>query len=77
MVRTMIYLPEELHRAVKHLAVERRTSFAKLAQEALEALYREDLEDREIGRDRLRDYLKAGEPFSTYTSYRKKSRKRS
>ena len=76
MIRTMVYLPGALHKAIKHLAVERQTSIAKLVQEALEALYREDLEDIRIGRERLQDYLKAAEPFSTYETYRKKSRQR-
>ena len=77
MVRTMVYLPEELHKAIKHLAIERRTSIAKLIQEALEVLYREDLEDLQSGRERLQDYLKAAENFSTYDAYQKKRRKHS
>ena len=36
MMRTMVYLPEALHKAIKHLAIERGTSFARLVQEALE-----------------------------------------
>lgn len=72
MTRTMVYLPDELHRGLKHLAVERHTSLAKLVQEALEVLYEEDLEDLEIGRKRLREYLAAPEKAIPYEVYRAK-----
>ena len=76
MVRTMVYLPESLHKAIKHLAVERRTSIAKLVQEALEVLYMEDQEDLTVGRERLKNYLKEPENVISYDVYRKKRRKR-
>ena len=72
MTRTMVYLPDDLHRSLKHLAIERRTSFAKLVQEALEVLYREDVADFRFGRDRLKDYLKKPEQAISYSAYRKK-----
>ena len=72
MTRTMVYLPDEIHRGLKHLAVERRTSLAKLVQEAVEVLYREDLEDLRIGRERLRDYTAHPEATTPYEAYRKK-----
>lgn len=72
MVRTMVYLPDELHRAVKHLAVERRTSIAKLVTEALEALYQEDVEDLKTGRERLDSYLAHPERAVSYSSARVK-----
>ena len=72
MTRTMVYLPDELHRGLKHLAVERQTSLAKLVQEAVEVLYQEDLEDLRIGRIRLRDYTKHPEQTIPYAAYRKK-----
>lgn len=76
MTRTMVYLPEELHRGLKHLAVERKTSLAKLVQEAVEVLYREDLEDLEIGRERLRDYFAHPEQSRPYETYRTKRAQR-
>ncbi len=72
MTRTMVYLPDDLHRGLKHLAVERRTSLAKLVQEAVEVLYQEDLEDLRIGRERLRDYTNRPEQGISYADYRKK-----
>jgi predicted DNA-binding protein len=76
MVRTMVYLPDELHRAVKHLAVERRTSIAKLVTEALEVLYREDIEDLGVGRERLEAYLKHPEKAVSYSIHRAEKQKR-
>ena len=76
MTRTMVYLPDELHRGLKHLAVERHTSLAKLVQEAVETLYQEDLEDLQIGRERLRDYFAHPEQAISYATYRSKRRKR-
>lgn len=76
MTRTMVYLPDELHQGLKHLAVERRTSLAKLVQEAVEVLYQEDLEDLRIGRQRLHGYLKHPERATSYATYRSKRFKR-
>ena len=77
MTRTMIYLPDQLHRGLKHLAVERRTSLAKLVQEAVEVLYLEDLEDLKIARERYQDYLTHPEnaiPFVSYLAKRSKQK---
>ena len=65
----MVYLPDELHRGLKHLAVERGTSLAKIVQEAVEVLYKEDLEDLRIGRERFRDYLKDPQQAIPYTEF--------
>ncbi len=70
MTRTMIYLPEELHRALRHLAVERDTSLTGLIREAVEVLYREDLEDLRVGRQRLKEYLAHPDRTTSYERYR-------
>ena len=70
MTRTMVYLEDELHRKLKHLAVERRTSLAALIREAVDSLYREDMDDLRIGRQRLADYLKHPERSIPYATYR-------
>ena len=76
MIRTMVNLPDELHRAIKHLAVERRTSIAKMVTEALEALYQEDIEDLEEGRKHLKEFLSHPEKGIPYEVYRAKRLKR-
>ena len=43
--RTMILLPSDTHRRLKHLAVERETSLARLVRDAVEAFMDEDGED--------------------------------
>ncbi len=70
MIRTMIYLPEALHRGLRHLAIERDSSLTELVRESVEALYREDLEDIRIGRKRLKEYLASPEKAIPYTTYR-------
>ena len=70
MMRTMVYLPEALHKSIKHLAIERGTSFAKLVQEALEVLYREDIEDLKTGSERFEEYLKKPDKTASYSAYR-------
>ena len=70
MTRTMVYLEDQLHRRLKHLAVERRTSLAALIREAVDVLYREDMDDLRIGRQRLADYLKHPERSVPYTTSR-------
>ena len=74
MIRTMIYLPEALHRALKHLAVERDTSLTELIRESAEALYREDLEDVKIAEERIKDYRAHPEKLIPYSSYRRRRR---
>ena len=76
MIRTMVYLPEQLHKSIKHLAVERGTSIAKLVTEALEALYREDIEDLKVGHERLAGYLAHPATAISYSAYRSKALKK-
>ena len=66
----MVYLENEVHRRLKHLAVERQTSLAALIREAVTSLYREDLEDLRIGRQRRAEYLKHPERVTPYERYR-------
>ena len=70
MTRTMVYLPEELHRNLKHLAVERGTSLTELVREAVDVLYHEDVEDLRIGHQRLAEYRAHPERAASYATYR-------
>ena len=76
MVRTMIYLPEPLHRSLKHLAIERRTTLTSLVREGVEALYQEDLEDLKVGQKRLKELLAHPEQAAPYAEYRARRRRR-
>lgn len=76
MVRTMIYLENESHRKLKHLAVERHTSLTALIREAVNVLYQEDMEDLRIGRQRLEDYLHHPEQSIPYAEYRRVRREK-
>ena len=53
MHRTMVWLPEEMHKNLKRLAVEREDSLAGLIREAVENQFREDLEDIQEARKQL------------------------
>ncbi len=76
MVRTMVYLPEPLHRSLKYLALERHTSLTGLIRESAEVLYREDREDLRIGQKRLKEHLAHPEKATPYSTYRSRRRHR-
>lgn len=76
MVRTMVYLPESLHRSLRHLAIERDTSLTGLIREGVEALYQEDLKDIRIAQKRLRSHLAHPERTVPYSEYRSRRRRR-
>lgn len=77
MTRTMVYLPETLHRGLKHLAIELDTSLTALIREAVETLYREELEDLQIGRERLKEHVSRPEHATPYSEYRTRRLRRS
>ena len=56
MKKTMIYLPDQLHKNLKRLAVERETSMAALIRDAAFAVLQEELEDLKDGREALREF---------------------
>ncbi len=68
MKRTMVLLPEPMHKRLKHLAVEKETSLAQLIREAVENQLHEDLEDIA----RAEKVLKSFKPGSgiAYEGYR-------
>ena len=70
MTRTMVYLENDVHRQLKHLAVERHLSLAALIREAVATQYREDLEDLQVGRARRLEYLRHPERAIPYARYR-------
>lgn len=75
MKRTMIYLPDGLHKNLKRLAVERESSLASLVREAVEVLYQEDLEDLAEAREFLKSYKPgSGQDYEEYRKSRLRRR---
>lgn len=56
MKKTMVYLPEALHKNLKRLAVERETSLAELVRDAATALIAEDQDDIAAGTKALAEF---------------------
>ncbi len=56
MRKTMIYLPDEVHKNLKRLAVERDTSMAELIRDAAVAVLEEEREDLEDAKKALLEF---------------------
>jgi hypothetical protein len=77
MIRTTIFLPQNLHANLKHLAIERHCSMADLLREAVEQLYKDDLSDLRAAREAWATHSKVadkGVPAREYFSKRSKKR---
>ena len=75
MKKTMVYLPDELHKNLKRLAVERDTSMADLVREAAFAMLTEESEDLEDGRRALEEFRRnpsSAVPLAEYHRRRKR-----
>ena len=59
MVRTTIYLPEELHSGLKHLAVEMHCPMAELLRKAVEETYEHELGDLRAAQKAWKSHLKS------------------
>ena len=69
MKKTMIYLPDELHKNLKRLAVERDTTMASLIRDAAVVLLEEGQEDIEEARRALEEFRKnpaSAVPLASY-----------
>ena len=69
MVRTTIYLPEELHSGLKHLAVEMHCPMADLLRKAVEETYEQELEDLRTAQKAWRSHLKNPEKAVSARGY--------
>lgn len=58
MKRTTIFLDENVHKGLKHLAIEKDVSMADLLREAIENVYKKDLEDILMAREARKEYLR-------------------
>ncbi|OIO08027.1 MAG: hypothetical protein AUJ52_08995 [Elusimicrobia bacterium CG1_02_63_36] len=75
MKRTMIYLPDDLHKNLKRLAVERESSLASLVREAVIMAFEEDMEDLTHARGFLKSYKPgSGEDYESYRAKRPRGR---
>lgn len=69
MKKTMVYLPDDLHKNLKRLAVERDTTMAQLVRDAAVASLeeeREDLEDARRALAEFRDNPSSAVPLRAY-----------
>ncbi|GAI32354.1 unnamed protein product [marine sediment metagenome] len=69
MVRTTIYLPEEIHNSLKHLAIEMHCPMADLLRKAVEKTYRQELEDLRIAQKAWKAHLKNPEKAVSARDY--------
>lgn len=77
MIRTTIFLPQDLHANLKHLAVERQCSMADLLRDAVERLYKEDLADLRSARKAWAMHSKVADRATPAREYfAKRSKKR-
>ncbi len=75
MKKTMVYLPDDLHKNLKRLAVERDTSMADLVREAAFAMLTEESEDLEDARKALEEFRRdpsSAIPLVEYNRRRKR-----
>ncbi|MBI4249458.1 MAG: ribbon-helix-helix protein, CopG family [Elusimicrobia bacterium] len=75
MKKTMIYLPDDLHKNLKRLAVERDTSMAELMRDAALAVVEEGREDLEDARKALQEFRRdpsSAVPLAEYHRRRKR-----
>ncbi len=71
MKRTMILLPAQTHKRLRHLAVERETSLGQVVREAVEELLSEDGADIARAEEVLKSFKSgSGTPYETYRSRR-------
>jgi len=71
MKRTMVLIPADTHKRLRHLAVERETSMGQMVREALDELLREDREDIARAESVLKTFKPGtGIAYETYRSRR-------
>lgn len=75
MKKTMIYLPDDLHKNLKRLAVERDTSMADIIRDAAVAALVEEREDLEDGRAALREFRRDPSSAVSLQDYHKRRSK--
>ncbi len=80
MVRTTIYLADKFHSNLKHLAVTHHRSMADMIREAVEQVYKKELEEIHAAHEAIAEYRanpSKGVSAREYFSQRRKSIRRS
>lgn len=72
MIRTTIYLPEQVHRGMKIMAAANSKSMADLLREALVQVYKDDLADIRDGMGALREHRRHPNSDISIRDYRAK-----
>lgn len=65
MMRTTVYLPVAIHRALKMLAAREGLSMADLLRESIVRSYKEDMEDVREANKAMKEYRKNPKSFVT------------
>ena len=58
MKRTTIFLPDDVHKGLKYIALDHNVSMAELLRKAVESIYKEDLEDIHLARQARAEHRK-------------------
>lgn len=74
MIRTTIYLPDNVHRGMKMMAAANGKSMADLLREALEQVYKDDLADIHAADKSMREYRKNPKSAVSLEDYLAKKR---
>jgi predicted DNA-binding protein len=74
MIRTTIYLPDDIHRGMKMMAAAEGQSMADLLREALVQVYKEDLADIHAANEAMKEHRKNPSSDISYREYRARRR---
>ncbi len=74
MIRTTIFLPKKVHRALKMLAAREGQSMADLLRESIVQTYKEDMDDIRAADEAMRDYHKNPKSAVSFEDYIAKRR---
>lgn len=72
MKKTMVYLPDELHKNLKRLAVERDTSMAEIIRDAAMAVLEEEREDLADARKALQEFRRSPSTAVSLAAYHRR-----
>lgn len=74
MIRTTIFLPKKIHRALKMLAARESQSMADLLRESVVQTYKEDMADIRAADEAMREYRKNPKSAISFEDYIAKRR---